>query len=282
MSVTDENRQIIKSRFERDPLYRKFFWKLQNSPNIKDLNLTITQSSKTENIPCLNAKFASIFIKCFTKLEKVSYRPFQTGERFPENKHTQAKVAKLLRFGDFWKVLESSKETLISLSISSPEVAFPDSIGTLEMGFLSLQSLTLKEKVSCRIELSQFCQSLSNLKKIHVAGLVLKSEEKLRKFLDFWKHIPQGMDVCFDLVARRIKEQKVLVDCLMGYIPQVRNEGILRMHFIVSQIYKTSDVDVLRSCANQDAIQRFRISIADKWNTTILRLHKGYDDFSYD
>ena len=211
---TNDNSQTGPEIFENDPVYSRFFERLQDCQSLKSLDLSISG-----NCPGAYGKFASLFIQQFNKLERADYDHETLGR-------TNETLFIPLDFQDFWKALESSKETLKDVSIGSPEIIFPEKMNLLETGFPRLQSLTVRGDMLWNPEFSVFCQEISSLDSILLVYRRYLDQKELRRFLFSWMFIPQKMEIYLFLYIERIQQQD-LADCLIEYIAEVNVKGIL-------------------------------------------------------
>jgi len=263
--VTNENRKMTQQIFENDPLYVQFFNRLQNnSQNTKVLNLRITRGF---HCPALTGKFASLFIQQFSKLETLSYQNQST------RKPTDT-LAKPLNFEDFWKGLESSKETLTSISIDAPEIILPEMINSiLEARFPRLQSLSFKERIISHPELNLFCQTFPSLKQVLIQDVMFPDEEKLNEFLLSWRETSQEMNVDLHLNVQNIQQQN-LIECLMRYIEEVKVKGKFKIYLRDIQVQDVKAFQgILKLAQEKGYVETFRLT--SQKGKIVFCIHKG-------
>jgi len=139
VELTKANWKTIQEKFDEN----FFFLQWKCLKKLKAFHLTIKEDSLTsKRCPKLAGNFASRIFRHIDGLRKIEFTHSLSQFQLPKKKKITLPV-KPLDFEEFWKALEGSKNTLQTLIIDAPEIAFPVKMSSVENKFPRLKKFSL-------------------------------------------------------------------------------------------------------------------------------------------
>jgi len=222
--LTKRNRRRLISDFDHEQRFVLFFNQWKELKNLKTLHLTLNEESREiKRCPGLAGNFASRIIKHLNSLENFSYTHSMSQVR-PRKKKGRAPPAlpvKSLDFEEFWKALECSKNSLQSIKIETPEIAFPLKMSSLDNKFPCLKSLSLGKSILWAKDLDSFWSGFKVLGNIEMQGLRFQDEERFEMFMESIREDP---DTKISVDVKGIKYES-LMRCFSRFLHKKEIQG---------------------------------------------------------